>query len=179
MEFISNITTEECVGWFTAKVHTEKIKTTHFHFQKNTSSQRSAGRMFCCKSLRTYKYLTSHIWKKFNKRTSNVTQIFRQSNFTATRDARHFTLQTSHFTSHHTVEQWSTANSKAAIGPFRYMERLLFLWDALMMFWLLTVSSNQLAASAAYKLFIVLSLRPSRHRFSQHWRSDMRNTRLW
>lgn len=102
MELISNITTEECVGWFTAKVHTEKIKTTHFHFQKNTSSQRSAGRMFCCKSLRTYMYLNVRHLKKFNsRRTSNVTQIFRQSNFTATRDARHFTLDfTLQFTSH-------------------------------------------------------------------------------
>lgn len=100
MELISNITTEECVGWFTEKVHTEKIKTTHFHFQKNTSSQRSAGRMFCCKSLRTYMYLNVRHLKKFNRRTSNVTQIFRQSNFTATRDARHFTIHTSHFTSH-------------------------------------------------------------------------------
>lgn len=160
MELISNITTEECVGWFTAKVHTEKIKTTHFHFQKNTSSQRSAGRMFCCKSLRTYMYLNVRHLKKFNsRRTSNVTQIFRQSNFTATRDARHFTLHTSiHITQWRSGVQSKSARERERL---RYLERLLSRYDALIISGLLTVSSNQLAASAAYKFFIVFTLRRS------------------
>lgn len=58
--------------------HRKKIKTIHFHCEKyNTSSKRSALKVICCQSLRTYMYLYVRNLKKFKIRTNNVTQIFR------------------------------------------------------------------------------------------------------